>query len=252
MIKTVFLACLSASIAFGDTLPEPAPEPATPALAYSDLVYSAPGSASQFHHVLEYSMLQASDSTTVAYKPCEIATEFFHLEDDTYLTFQVSGEERRSELRQTDGDKEESAWSVRDYHRLQADVSLPKPAAEMQEFTFLQMHCTGKPALRVEWMREYDGNSDAIVATLRMNAEEGDDASEETYFLGTRSADVTHYDVTVEERRIVLALNEDRTDLDVTFWEDSECYFKAGMYIEHSEENDDVRATAKFAYLWWE
>ena len=196
-------------------------------------------------------MLQASDSTAVKDKLCDIATDFFHLEDDKYMTFQVSSKKRRSELRQTDGNKEESTWSVRDYHRLQADVSLPKPAAEMQEFTFLQMHCTGKPALRVEWMREYDGNSDAIVATLRVNAEEGADADEKTYFLGTRSDDVTHYDVTVEDSRILIMMNGDRTDLDLTLWQDSECYFKAGMYVEHSEANEDVRATVKFAYLWW-
>lgn len=214
--------------------------------------YTSPRSASIFHHVLERSKLQAPDSSTVAYKPYDVAERFFHLEDDTYLTFQMNGEGHRSELRQTDTDEDESEWSVKDFHRLTAEVSLPVPASEMEEFTFLQVHCGVKPALRVVWMREYDGVGDAIFAVLRMNDKDGDDIEVERYPLGQRSSEETQYTVTVDDSRIVIEVNGDQVqDLDAEFWEDAECYFKAGAYIQH-QEGDDAEAITRFSHLQWD
>lgn len=231
MFATLALACLLSGLALG---------------------YTSPRDATHFHHVLERSKLQAPESNTVAYKPYDVAEEFFHLDDDRHLIFQMSGEGRRSELRQTDTDEDESAWSVRDDHRMTGHVSFPTPASEMEEFTFMQVHCTEKPALRMVWMREYDGHSDAIMATLRLNAEDGDGADVERTFIGTRTSSTTYYSVTVTDKKFIISGNGREVELDASFWEDAECYFKAGVYIQHSEGKDDVPAVTKFSDLWWE
>lgn len=212
--------------------------------------YVAPGTLSKFHPVIELSKLQSPESNTVAVKPYDVAEWFFHLQDSTYMQFQMNGEGYRSELRQMTSDEDEAEWSVTGSQTMSAEIALPTPEPAMEEFTFMQVHCGVKPALRVGWFKEFDGQTDALVATLRLNAE--DDGDFEKYYLGQRSSDTTAYEVKVEGSKISVSIGgvTVRSDMDVSFWDSYDCYFKAGVYIQ-SQSDDSTIARTKFRELIW-
>lgn len=219
--------------------------------------YTAPGTLSNFHHVLERSKLQSPDPDTATVKPFSVADWFFYLQDGTYMQFGMYGEGRRTELRQMTTDGDEAAWSVTDSNTMTAEIALPTPEAAMQEFTFLQILCevnsdTRKPALRIGWLRDYKGEGDAIFATVRFNAEDGDDSNVKRYYLAQRNSGTTSYEVKVDDSKITVRIGEDAVlpDIDASFWDPYQCNFKAGVYIQHQDDDSTVART-KFKELYW-
>lgn len=219
-------------------------------LALSNLAlgYTAPSTLSTFHPVLERAKLQAPESNTAASDLFGYSDWFFHLQDETYIQFQMNGKDKRSELRQMQTDGDEADWSVTSSNTMTAEIALPTPAPSMDEISFLQVHCDAAPALRISWRKSWEEFSDVVIANLRDGL--GDDDVNK-YFLAQRSASTTSYQVSVKNSRVTVWIGGTRVlDESMSFWESYSCYFKAGVYIQNPDSETD-RARTKFKELSW-
>lgn len=163
------------------------------------------------------------------------------------MQFQMNGEGRRSELRQMFGGTEAS-WSVTKKHDIISNIAIPTPPAELGEFTFLQVHCTDKPALRVSWKRNQDGTPDAIVATLRTGLGDNDFKKE---VIARRTSNRQRYIIKVASKKVRIILDGKRVyEESLNFWAGFNCYFKAGVYIQDSS-NSKTKVRVKFDQLRW-
>ncbi|CAN8062191.1 unnamed protein product [Agarophyton chilense] len=230
MVPTAFFFCLIVTIALG---------------------YTAPGTQSKFRHVIERSKLQSPDSSPAVPKPFKEADSCFYLDNNDDMVFKMKGEKKRTELRQMTTDGEKSAWKVSGSEKMTAELSIPEQESGIDELTFLQVHCDVKPALRISWMREFRGEQDAIVAILRLNAD--DDGEIEKYYLGKRSSSMKNYEVLVEDSKIYVSIdgkNVGPSPMEASFWISYSCYFKAGVYIIHESDGSAI-ACSKFRNLIW-
>ncbi|CAN8073788.1 unnamed protein product [Agarophyton chilense] len=215
------------------------------------LGYTAPGKESKFRHVLDRSKLQSPDSSTAVKKPFEVADWYFYRDSSKDMVFKMKGEKKRTELRQMTTGGDNSAWKVSGSEKLTAELSIPNQPSGIDEVTFLQVHCGVKPALRISWMRNFRGNEDAIVAILRLNANENGDT--EKYYLGKRSSEMKDYVVLVKDSKIYVSIDGKKvgpSPMKASFWKSYSCYFKAGVYIIHESKSSAV-ARSTFRNLRW-
>lgn len=170
------------------------------------------------------------------------------------MSFQIVGDQARSELRQMTTGGDEIAWSVSSSHTLEAEIALPDPVSDTTEFTFLQVHCTSAPALRINWIETYSKDgitySDGIFATLRSGT--GSDDVDKIY-LGQRRSATTSFKIEVNSGKVsvwiegVMVLNE----ASLSYWVGEDCYFKAGAYVNNPKGSDTTYARTKFRELTW-
>ena len=119
------------------------------------------------------------------------------------MQFQMNRAGRRSELRQMIGNTE-AAWDVNEGHTMGSAVLISPPNPIFSEFTFLQIHCSAKPDLRVVREKSRDGRSDVVVAVLRTG--EGSSDIQKTV-LASRPMSVTGYEVSVGAKRVAVKIN---------------------------------------------
>ena len=146
---------------------------ATPALAADTKV---PYDVEAFRPVLDASKLQAPTSSPAKIDQGDFAgksNEYFFLDDTgTRLTFSVSGDSKRSELRQLSGDWDTATTTPQ---RLIARVKVFRPETrELKQFTFMQIHDKkdgdhglNKPLLRLAWRASRSSKKDHLWAAIR-------------------------------------------------------------------------------------
>lgn len=211
--------------------------------------YTASGTLSKFHPVIELSKLQSPESNTFAIKPYDVAEWFFHLQDGTYMQFQMNVESYHSELRQ----------------RLQMDtrrsgvwLDLKKWARKLlyrcQSRRWKNSHSFKCTAARSQlWESDGGRNLKVRVTLLSLlwgwNAEE--EGEIEKYYLGQRNSTTTAYEVLVEDSKMSVSIGGITVrSMDASIWESYSCYFKAGVYIQHQSDESEIART-KFKELSW-
>jgi hypothetical protein len=208
----------------------------------SDLNYVAPYTSVDFQDVLAESKLQAPDSSTICQQSMMPGCSgwFFRLDDSgKIMTFNMSGDHHRSELRQV----VEWKTSSHTWKKLIGEVHIPLPeTAELEQITFAQIHDSeshpNKPLLRMVWIRSKDGYDDSLWAAVRLAVDQ--DQISWTR-LGKRTDDFQKFEVKVKENLLKIELNNVlKVEADVEYWQDLSSYFKAGVYLQ-SPGNASVR-----------
>ena len=213
----------------------------------------------QFRPVLEDSKLQAPTSSPAMIERGDFAGKsnpYFFLDDTgTRLVFTVTGDSKRSELRQLSGDWDTATATPQ---RLVARVKVFVPETpELKQYTFLQIHDKkngdaglNKPLLRLTWQQNRKGKADHLWAAIRTP----DDMSKtislknlatDTIDLGPRPAGFFAAEIRVQNGRMTVLLDgETKVDKDVSYWNGLANYFKAGVYNQ-----DPGTSKAEFAAL---
>ena len=215
-----------------------------------------PYDLAKFRPVLDDSNLQAPTSSPALISRGDFAgreNEYLFLDESRqHLVFTVSGDGYRSELRQESG-----YWqtSTTQEQVLSARVSLPLPETEtLDQFTFMQIHDTGdglnKPLIRLTWQRERLGLADHLWAVIRTPADPGrpislDNLSGIQIDLGPRPVGFFDAAISVLDNQMRVELDgQTLVDIDVSYWDGLNNYFKAGVYLQ-----DPGRGTAVFDQL---
>ena len=199
----------------------------------------------QFRSVLDDSKLQAPTSSPAKINHGEFAgasNEYFYLDDTgRYLTFTVTGDSKRSELRQMSGDWDTATATPR---RVVARVKVHvHEDPGLNQFTFLQIHDKkngdqglNKPLIRLTRRGEYRNTNDHLWAHIRTPADFDQPISLENLAtlnidLGPRPEGFFDAEISVHESRMVVKIEgEIKVDMDVSYWDGLPNYYKAGVY----------------------
>ncbi|GLS91555.1 hypothetical protein GCM10007916_26240 [Psychromonas marina] len=198
--------------------------------------------------------------------------EHFYIDSTSgWLTFAMSGDSNRSELRFVENFKTNLSDTQ---YQLSAQVMPINPNESVQnssdgeEITLLQVHNKGEsgetdetvlshPLLRVIWDGENrtDDNTNlsynnAYWAVLKTNAFECSDTSKPAYsnncgdsydylYLGDfNQNEQTSFDIIVGNERLIINVdNRQKVDVDISYWSHLYSYFKAGVYNQYENGN---------------
>lgn len=199
----------------------------------------------KFRPVLDASKLQAPTSSPAMIPHGEFAgqsNEYFYLDETgQYMVFTITGDSKRSELRQLSGEWDTATPNAR---RLVARVKVLAPETpELEQFTFLQIHDTtndpgslNKPLIRITRRGDYRNTTDHLWAAIRTPDDFDQPISKDNLDtlnidLGPRPEGFFDAEISVEDGRMVVTINgETKVDMDVSYWNGLKNYFKAGVY----------------------
>ncbi len=202
----------------------------------------APYNLSKYRPVLDDSKLQApTSSTLIAHGDfADKSNQYFRLDSSgKYMTFTVSGDSKRSELRQMSGDWQTSTSSWR---KMIGEVKVFYPnssSSSLDQFTFMQIHDStslNKPLIRLVWHRSRSGQSDHLWAVIRIPANPNQPISSSNLAtqwedLGPRPSGFFKSEIKVKNNQMKVRINSvTKVDVDVTYWDGLDSYFKAGTY----------------------
>ena len=212
-----------------------------------------PYSSLKFRPVLSQAKLQWPDSrTAVGYGQFEgFASEYFYLSEQGFLTFATAKGDyddiSRVELRQG---PDEWKTSSKIQKRMFAELRCPRPD-KVKEYTWLQIHDNprksgiNKPLLRLLWRAKRAGKSDHLWAVVRTNKFAQGGSEPLWQDLGKRPEGFFKAEITVANNRLIVRINQQTMlDRDVSYWQEYSNYFKAGIYLSGSA-NDDVSPADK-------
>lgn len=218
----------------------------------------APYDLEKFRPVLDDSKLQAPTSSTMIKRGdfAGASNEYFFLDPTgQYMTFTVEGDSKRSELRQLTGDWDTATKTPQ---RLIARVRVFVPEDKgLKEFTFLQIHDTtkgdkalNKPLLRITRRSDYRKMQDHLWAHIRTPKNFDQPISlanlaTESIDLGPRPESFFDVEVRVQNSRMIVTINgQTKVDMDVSYWDGLDNYYKAGVYNQ-----DPGRSKVEFESL---
>lgn len=199
----------------------------------------------KFRPVLDDSKLQAPTSSPAKIERGNFdgaANEYFYLDETgQYMTFTVSGDSKRSELRQLSGDWDTATTTPqRMVGRLR--VFVPE-TPELEQFTFLQIHDKkngneglNKPLIRLTRRGDYRGTQDHLWAAIRTPDDFDqpitlDNLATLNVDLGPRPEGFFDAEIMVHQSRMVVKIDGmTKVDMDVSYWDGLPNYFKAGVY----------------------
>ncbi len=201
----------------------------------------APYNLRKFRSVLDGSKLQAPTSSTLIPHGefDEQSNQYFSLDPTgTHMTFTVSGDSNRSELRQMTGDWQTSSPT---WQKMIGRVKVDYPAdTSMNQFTFMQIHdVTGglnKPLIRLTWRRSRAGQDDHLWAAIRTPADPGRPISlsnldADWIDLGPRPTGFFKAEIKVRDNTMKVKIDDvTLISKDVAYWDGLDNYFKAGVY----------------------
>ncbi|MEM7627156.1 MAG: polysaccharide lyase family 7 protein [Planctomycetota bacterium] len=206
---------------------------------------AVPYDLEKFRAVLDDSKLQAPTSSPTMIEKGQFegqSNQYFFLDETgRYMTFTVTGDSKRSELRQLSGDWHTSTSEPR---RLIARVRLLVPEdKELNQFTFMQIHDKkngdrglNKPLIRLTWRRSRGGIKDHLWAAVRIPDDSTQPISLENLAtnhvdLGPRPEDFFDAEIQVHNSRMTVKIHgRVKLDMDVSYWDGLNNYFKAGVY----------------------
>ena len=199
----------------------------------------------KFRPVLDDSKLQAPTSSPALIRQGDFAgasNQYFFLDETgQYMTFTVTGDGNRSELRQESGEWDTSTGTPR---RISARVEVFEPEdTGLEQFTFLQIHDTtndpgslNKPLIRITRRGDYRSTQDHLWAHIRTPADFSqpislDNLATLNIDLGPRPEGFFDADIQVQDSQLKVWINgENKVDVDVSYWDGLNNYFKAGVY----------------------
>lgn len=199
----------------------------------------------KFQSVLDASKLQAPASSPTMIPHGEFAgqsNEYFYLDETgQYMVFTITGDSKRSELRQLSGEWDTATSTAQ---RLVARVKVPVPETpELEQFTFLQIHDTtndpgslNKPLIRITRRGKYRGTTDHLWAAIRTPDDFDQPISRDNLAtlnidLGPRPEGFFDAEIKVLNGQMTVTINgETKVDVDVSYWNGLKNYFKAGVY----------------------
>lgn len=217
-----------------------------------------PYTAEKFKSVMDLSKLQEvtmEEGEEEQYVPelHDFASKNFHLLDSDNMLFRIRGSSKRSELRERTASDENAGWSISETHTMTGKVAIPKQEEGLEEVTFLQAHCASGALVRLSWVDDYKNENfrceDCTIANVRQGL--GDDDVPK-YFLSQRHEGYEDYKITVSKSKLYVWVNGKLMvdAVDVSFWKNEPCYFKAGAYNNHPS-NDNAEAVMKISSLTW-
>lgn len=205
----------------------------------------APYDVERFRPVLDDSKLQAPTSSPALIEHGDFAgksNDYFFLDaTGTRLTFTVTGDSKRSELRQLSGDWDTATPTPQ---RLVARVKVFVPETpSLEQFTFMQIHDKkngddglNKPLIRLTWRKSRSKVRDHLWAGLRIPQHTGqpislENLASEWVDLGPRPDGFFDAEIRVQNGQMSVVLDgETKLEKDVNYWNGLENYFKAGVY----------------------
>jgi len=205
----------------------------------------APYDLKKFQSVLDDSKLQAPKSSPTLIHRGKFAgasNEYFFLDPTgQYMTFTVEGDSRRSELRQQTGDWDTASKTPQ---RMIARVRVFAPQDRgLEQFTFFQIHDKkngdkglNKPLLRITRRGYHRRKQDHLWAAIRTPKDFSKPISlsnlaGKNIDLGPRPEGFFDVEVRVQNSRMLVAINgQPKVDMDVSYWDGLDNYFKVGVY----------------------
>ncbi|WP_456489067.1 polysaccharide lyase family 7 protein [Caminibacter pacificus] len=151
---------------------------------------------------------------------------YFYLSEGKYLTFDISenniDDSKRSELRFY------NEWNVSDNKVRYLYMKLKIVRFNKREFTFMQIHDSFSPLVRVVWFDDYKNEKNHLWAFIR---DENGDAT--GYDLGELSDDFFDVNMSVKSGFLSIEVNGIKKidNFDVSYWQNLS-YFKAGVYLQ--------------------
>lgn len=205
----------------------------------------APYNLEKFRPVLDDSKLQAPTSSPTKINRGDFAgasNEYFFLDETgQYMTFTITGDSKRSELRQLSGDWD-TATSTPQRMVARLRVFVPETPS-LEQFTFLQIHDKkngnvglNKPLIRLTRRGDYRGTQDHLWAAIRTPADFDqpitlDNLATLNIDLGPRPEGFFDAEIRVQYSQMTVIMNgETKVDMDVSYWDGLPNYFKAGVY----------------------
>eukprot|EP01059_Diplonema_ambulator_P005866 TRINITY_DN1564_c2_g1_i1.p1 TRINITY_DN1564_c2_g1~~TRINITY_DN1564_c2_g1_i1.p1 ORF type:complete len:277 (+),score=41.34 TRINITY_DN1564_c2_g1_i1:60-890(+) len=199
--------------------------------------YTAPYDQIKYRSVIDQSYLQAPTSGDRLVEQGEFAgvyNQYFYVPDegDRWMTFEVSGKDGRSELRQVD------IWSTNDTayaHGMRGHLVVEQ--TEVDQITFMQIHdrvvTINRPLLRMVWMASFQGVEDAYWAFIKSDACP-ECRNYDKYMLAPRTAMKVEFEVLVKQSKLTITVNgavaPQINNYDVNYWNHLKSYWKAGVY----------------------
>ncbi|MEL0629699.1 polysaccharide lyase family 7 protein [Psychromonas aquatilis] len=201
--------------------------------------------------------------------------DYFYIDSDTgWLTFSMSDDSNRSELRFVDNFKTNTSK----IYTLSAEVLPINPSASVanssdgQEMTLMQVHNKGTsaktddsvlshPLLRIVWDGESrtdddtgDAYSNAYWAIIKTNDFECSNSSGDNYnancpdsydfyyLADYDSATPTKFDIEVGDSRLKIDVDDQqKVNFDITYWDALYSYFKVGVYNQFENGTSTVQ-----------
>lgn len=200
-----------------------------------------PYSIDRYKPVLNQAKLQAPTSVDLITQGNFIGkhNQYFYIDNSTgWMTFQVTGDHHRSELRQV------SDWLTSDSkfsHHMDGQVVVYKPEkGEVNEITFMQIHdvtnannAVNKPLLRLVWLRNRNNIKNHYWAVIKEDVCEKC-KNYKKIDLGKYSNKPTKFDVSIEKDKLTLKVNGSVVSAlnrhNISYWGGLRSYFKAGVY----------------------
>ena len=196
-----------------------------------------PWDASKFRPILRKCRLQSPTASPTAIKKGDFpgkALNSFYLSREKYMTFEMSGDSRRSELRVED----EFSTRTSSKESITGSVKLLNPSGRnMEQFTFMQILGYGrvdgksfsKPLLRLTWLKERRGTKNHLWAIIRTSLE----PKTQYIKLIKRPSDFLKAKIEVQNSRVRVFINGSRkVNKNVSYWNRLSSYFKAGVYLQ--------------------
>ena len=218
---------------------------------YEDNRSFVPYDYTQFQPVLDQSKLQIRYDDVVNYGDfADKKFPQFYVDKDENLHFVIDkaadSAKVRSELREGP-----NGWSTADTegHFWVATLKCLKPKAGITSYTWMQVHGTSDtynyPLLRLFWIRDRDGIYDHIWAIIIVSNPDTPKIYEYRD-LGARPTYFFNAEVHIKNNIMDILIDHKlKTTINVTYWEDVQNYFKAGVYIDRYSDGGAVSAIFK-------
>ena len=215
---------------------------------YEDNTSFPPYNYTQFQPVLDQSKLQIYHDDVVDYGDFA-GKKFpqFYVDTNQDLHFVIDKAadtlKVRSELREGP-----NSWSTADTegHFWVGTLRCLKPKVGITSYTWMQVHGTSDtynyPILRLLWIRDRDDVYDHIWAIVIVS--DPDTPKIYEYIdLGARPDGLFTAEVHIKNNIMDILIDHDlKSTINVTYWEDVQNYFKAGVYIDRYSDGGEVSA----------
>ncbi len=205
---------------------------------------TAPYNLPKFQSVLNQSKLQwPQSSTEVSYGDFQgFQADHFYLSSEGYLTFETEDSNvKRVELRQGPQEWKTSTSTLKN---MVGELKCFHPET-IKEYSWMQIHDNSsfdgnninKPFVRLAWRKLHQGQEDHLWAIIRTSHQA--DGSATSIDLGKRPDSFFKAEIAVQNNQLVIKIDGvEKITQDVRYWEDSQNYFKAGVYLSGSVNND--------------
>jgi hypothetical protein len=209
-------------------------------ISKTDPTEKIPYSQPRFRNTLNQSWLQWQSSLDGGYNIDKdlrsISSDYFYLSTDGHMTLETESDgNKRVELRQ------KKEWNIWMDSGIEATLKCHQPDA-LKEYTWMQLFDKdkNKPLARLIWRKYRAGMSNHLWLFLRT------DNGEEKIDLGSNPDSFFTIEMAVNDANLTIKLNGSiRMNRHVAYWKSSKNYFKTGVYLSGSINNNVPEGSRK-------